>query len=149
MGKVKGTDFQIEQRVNQVYKLLLNGASRATILQYAANPGGTETNPKPSWELSERQLDEYISRAKKIIKREALAIQKDGMESALAELRQLYYNNMLIKDYKAALATRKEINALLGLYPTTKVDVTSDGKALAAPVIFLPQIQDDSDPAES
>ena len=50
----KATNVEIDGRINTVYKLLLEGNSRTQILQY-----GSET-----WEISERQVEEYIKRAR-------------------------------------------------------------------------------------
>ena len=50
----KSTNIEIDERINTVYKLLLEGNSRTQILQY-----GSET-----WQISERQIEEYIKRAR-------------------------------------------------------------------------------------
>jgi hypothetical protein len=50
----RATDIEIDGRINAIYKLLLEGNSRTQILQY-----GSET-----WKISERQVEEYIKRAR-------------------------------------------------------------------------------------
>ena len=54
MGK-KATNLQIQERVNTIYQLLIKSWSRFDILQYAAT----------EWDLSSRQTDEYLARARK------------------------------------------------------------------------------------
>ena len=46
----KSTNIEIDERINTVYKLLLEGNSRTQILQYGAD----------TWDLKDRQVEEYI-----------------------------------------------------------------------------------------
>ena len=50
----KSTNIEIDERINTVYKLLLEGNSRTQILQYGAD----------TWDLKDRQVEEYIKRAR-------------------------------------------------------------------------------------
>lgn len=57
MGK-KSTKAEVDYRVNRIARLLSNGAVRSEIVQY----GATE------WGVSARQCDEYIARARDVLK---------------------------------------------------------------------------------
>lgn len=48
----KSTDIEIENRIQEVFKLICKGRVRNEILRYASK-----------WDLSDRQVDEYIYRA--------------------------------------------------------------------------------------
>ena len=52
----KGTNVEVDGRVNAVYDLLLQAYSRTQILQYCS----------AEWDISERQVENYIARARKL-----------------------------------------------------------------------------------
>ena len=52
----KGTNIEVDGRVNAVYDLLLQAYSRTQILQYCS----------AEWNISERQVENYIARARKL-----------------------------------------------------------------------------------
>ena len=52
----KGTNVEVDGRVNTVYDLLLQAYSRTQILQYCS----------AEWDISERQVENYIARARKL-----------------------------------------------------------------------------------
>jgi hypothetical protein len=52
----KGTNVEVDGRVNAVYNLLLQAYSRTQILQYCS----------AEWDISERQVENYIARARKL-----------------------------------------------------------------------------------
>jgi hypothetical protein len=117
----KATNAEIAKRVNVIFKLLISGASRADILQYAAETA--------KWQIEERQIDEYIARATEQIEAQAETVRTREFGRALAFLAQLKFKNMLINDFKAALATQREINELLGLYPVKQHALTIDWRS--------------------
>jgi hypothetical protein len=110
----KSTIFEVQKRVNTVYKMLLLGVSRADICEYALT----------NWNISDGQTDRYIADANDVFKTQSQYIRDDEFGKALSRLQNLYEKNMKIQDYKAALATQKEINTLIGLYPAAKHEHT-------------------------
>jgi hypothetical protein len=52
----KGTNVEVDGRVNAVYDLLLQAYSRAQIVRHCAE----------EWDISERQAENYIARARKL-----------------------------------------------------------------------------------
>ncbi len=120
----KATHAEIEERVTTVYTLVIRGASREEILRY-----GSET-----WSLTTRQVEDYLARATKRLKDLAAFIREEEIGRARAQLHDLYGKNLKVQDYKAALAVRKDLSELLGLYApkTEKHEHTGrDGGPLA------------------
>ena len=119
----KATAAEITKRVNKVYQLLLDGLSRADILEYVAK--------KTEWKVSDGSVDEYIAKATAEIKARSTIVRDEEYGKALERLRMLYSRNIMIQDFKAALAVQKEINELLGLYPAKKIEHGGkDGKPI-------------------
>ena len=114
----KSNNAMVTRRINEVYQLLLDGLSRAEIIEYTAN----SKDQKIIWGISDSMLDEYIARATAEIKLRAATDRDEEYGKALERLRNLYARNILIEDLKAALAVQKEINELLGLYPTKRIE---------------------------
>lgn len=110
----KATNFEAKKRLNTVYNMLLLGVSRADIVQYSID----------NWAISEPQTDVYIAKANALFAEKAAPIRDEQFGLALERLQNLYQKNMKIQDYKAALATQKEISELLGLYPAKKQELT-------------------------
>lgn len=109
---VKATDAEVLRRVATVHKLMVAGASRASIQQYAIK----------TWGLSESPVDVYIARAKESIKEQTDRDKDHNLAMALARMEEIYQECKSAKNYKGALAAQKEINLLLGLYAATKME---------------------------
>ncbi len=58
MDNTKSTNAEIELRITEIHRLLLDGYSRSEILQYPS---------VKAWKITARQVDTYISEANKII----------------------------------------------------------------------------------
>ena len=74
----KSTNVEIEERVNTVYKLLLQSHSRFEIVQYAAN----------TWQVQPRQADEYLARARQLIAKDSEIERPEWLAAAIARLVQ-------------------------------------------------------------
>jgi hypothetical protein len=130
---------QVAQRVHEVKLLILSGATRYDILQYAANE---------SWDLKERQVDDYMAKASNAISDSLKPEAAQALELALAlARRQMLYARALEQgDVKAALAVLKDEAELRGLYAPTKIAPTSpDGSQSYDPTAglaaLLPELQ--------
>jgi hypothetical protein len=104
-GKV--TKAILAERVEKVVELLVLGLRSSEIIRYAAE--------KPDWDVKRRQVENYIQKATAIITQSAAVDRDHEVGKALRRLEALYKANMTIQDYKAALATLKARNEMLGL----------------------------------
>lgn len=113
----KSTKAETKRRIKAVSKLLLNGASRADILQYAIE----------SWNISEPQTDKYIASANKGFAQSAVFSSDEQIGIAINRLNRLYMYHLENKDYRDALTVQKEINKLFGLYAPEKKELSGLG----------------------
>lgn len=74
----KSTNVEIDDRVNQVYDLLLKAYSRHQIVQYASN----------TWNVSARQADDYIARARQLMQLDAELERPQWLAAAIARLQE-------------------------------------------------------------
>mgnify|MGYP001160809274 FL=1 len=74
----KSTNVEIEERVNAVYKLLLQSYSRFEIVQYAAK----------EWGVQPRQADEYLARARQLIAKDSEIERPEWLAAAISRLVQ-------------------------------------------------------------
>lgn len=72
----KSTNTEIDERVNTVYDLLLRAYSRHQIVQHAAN----------TWQVSARQTDDYIARARLLMQLDAELERPQWLAAAIARL---------------------------------------------------------------
>lgn len=91
--KAKSTNVEIDGRINAVYKLLLEGNSRTQILQY-----GAET-----WNLGNRQVEEYIKRARVHQKLDAELERPEWLHESLCALKDIQRKATNGKQYSTAL----------------------------------------------
>lgn len=112
----RSTAAQAQARVDAIFNLLLQGATRHAILQFAARSG---------WGLSPRQVDTYIQRAREEFLRLAEVDRKEEFGTARAQLAMLFTKAMAKSDLRTARAIRKDMTTLLGLEkePGGPVDV--------------------------
>ncbi len=113
----KSTAAEIEQRVTKVYELLVNGATRRQIIQYA-------NSEKVAWNVSDRTLDTYIADARTLIEAEAATHRAYEFGKALTRVDDIYARSAKVQDYQRALAANDQRNKLLGLYPPQQVQIT-------------------------
>ena len=100
----KSNDTELAARVNEVYKLLLGGANRQDVLDHAT---------KQEWNVTPRQVDTYIRRAKTALDRESNFRKAVEFGKALNQLNNLYARALKIQDFRTALGVRKELNTVL------------------------------------
>lgn len=98
----------ITQRVSKVSELLIKGANRDTILQNTSN----------LWNVSNRQIDSYISKAREVIKQSIIKNLEYDYAKAITRYENLYNKAIEEKDYRLALSINKEITVLQGLHKT-------------------------------
>jgi hypothetical protein len=74
----KSTNTEIDQRINTVYDLLLRAYSRTQILRYASE----------NWEISDRQAETYIARARQLQQLDAELERPQWLAAAIARLQE-------------------------------------------------------------
>lgn len=131
----KANNAESEQRVNEVYLLLLSGASRYEIVQYAAK-----------WDIGWRQADNYIAKANARFEESAATVRDRELGKSIQRLNKLYQSLLKIQDYKGALQTQKELNTLLGLHAPSKLEHTGPGgQELTIKVVYEDALADNDD----
>jgi len=125
-GRVDG--IEIEKRIFSIYQILLQGyTKRRFILQYVSE--------KTDWNLDERQIDNYIKKAKELI----LEKFEDDIDFekrlSLQRFEQLYTMNYKIQDYKECRSIIEARCKLLGINAPTKIAETDvSGKDRKLPI---------------
>lgn len=99
-----------EERIGEVYRLLLTGSDRRTIMRYAKLKG---------WDVKPRTVDSYIREAQKELTEVNRIDREKAKAVAMKKLDDLYYKSYLINDFKTCLAVQKESNELNGLHKET------------------------------
>ncbi len=112
----KATKVEHETRVTEVYRFLIQGATRPMILRHAAE----------KWGLKTRQTEAYIALARERFARLAETVRDEEFGRALEQLNDLYQKSLTGKDYANCLRVRQELSEHLGLYPEKgrKIDTT-------------------------
>lgn len=116
MERIRSTELELNQRINEVAKAILNGYSnRRVLIQYI-----TETY---NWGVSERQLDNYIRDAKEILKE----VNENDIEFeksiALNRLDALYTMNYKIHDFRECRNIIETRAKILGINAPEKLNI--------------------------
>lgn len=110
----KSTMAATKARVNQVYKMLLAGISRADIIEHSAK----------TWGLSPGGTDVLIKHANAIFAKQSEFIREEEFGRALNRLNNLYSRALNVQDYKTCLAVQRELSVLLGLNaPARRIEI--------------------------
>ena len=103
---MKADKIIVEQRINELIKMLLRGNDREEILLYCSN----------NYEIGARQTDNYILRAKNKIELSVKRSVEYDYSKAVRRYEYLYKASLSKEDYRTALAINKELTTLQGLY---------------------------------
>ena len=128
----KATEAEIELRVLEVTQLILDGATRAHICEYAIKKGG----------ISAGQADRYIAHAKEKIQEECTSTREDAYYVTLARYEELYRKAVAADDLKTAAAILKDMRQILNLDTMTEeIEYRNSPIALVASVLADEQIR--------
>lgn len=108
--KKKPTKAQIEQRVVQVYELLLSDTTYVDICRYVSD----------KWGLTSRTADRYIQKAYALIGEEAARIRKNALERHLTQRAFIRHKALKEGDRRLFVDILKDEAKLLDLYPAIK-----------------------------
>lgn len=114
-----------DERVEIIAQFIIRGATRSQMIRTVKNPDG-----KFNWEVNERMIDYYISRAKALIRKNTRKSEKDFTAIALARYDDLYQKNYSAEDYRECRAVQDSVNKLVGLNAPDKIDATTKGESL-------------------
>lgn len=116
MSLAKSTEIEMIKRVREVYRLLLSGADRLKVHQYASE----------KWSSSERSTDELIRRAN-VIMEEKFDVDAEKMKNrSLKSRMDLFWRALEAKELSTAHEIRKDLDKLIGLYPSIKSELSVD-----------------------
>ena len=101
----KATNAEIELRVSTVAEMIIKGQGRGKIIRF-----GSE-----NWNVGERQIENYISKAWEKIERNTDFDIKQELKLQRARFEDLYGKNYTIQDYRECRQVLDSIGKLLGL----------------------------------
>ena len=114
MAGNKSTNIELTKRISELVPLI-SILNRHEIQQYVAE--------STDWEISERQIDDYIAKARVIVDEQFKDTNKKAVENGYNNLINLYKKSFQDQDYKTCLAIQKEINEVYGI-KVQKVDLS-------------------------
>lgn len=123
--KADGTDAGhataavIATRIDAVVQMLLSGLTSRDIFRYSSEPA-------QNWGVTARQIDNYIVEATSLIAATLETGREKVLETELAQRRHLYAQALAQGDVRTALAVKKDLCELLGLYPAKKVEYSGE-----------------------
>jgi hypothetical protein len=106
--KMKSDNATIARRVDEIFRLRIDGAKRQTILRYTSENG---------WGVSERQIETYIRRADEMLTKRREKNRELTFALHLARRERLYAEAVKAKDYRIALAILDSDAKLCNLFP--------------------------------
>ena len=107
----KSTNAEVKARVEEVFRLRLDGAQYHDIVQFAA---------ENDWNVRERQIREYMARADKLLVERRDKSRQQLIALHMARRETLYARALNAADYRTALAVLCDAAKLRGLYPSDK-----------------------------
>lgn len=119
MPKEKKSSVEIYNgRINVVYKMLCKAYSSKEIKEYART--------KSEWKVDDRQVENYIRKARVLIKAAAGEDgKKETAEKCKLNMWGLYRKAMGSSDYNLAHRILKDINTMFGEENATEINVTA------------------------
>jgi len=115
---MKSDKATIQQRVNEILTIRLQGAEFSDIVQYAS---------EKQWGVGERQLRNYIRKTDELLAETLERDREKLLNRHVAQRRALYARCMSVSDYSNARAVLADEAKLLDLYPAKKTELTGKG----------------------
>jgi hypothetical protein len=101
----KSTKLVVLERVNKVSELLLDGFSRSDIIQYASNE---------KWELSNRQVDDYIQKATHLYESEVVVDREKIYKAHIRKREKLFKAAVKVGNLKVAASILNDLAKIDG-----------------------------------
>ena len=131
----KVTRAEMNRRIQAVYKLIVGGTSRASILQHAAE----------KWDVRERQADEYIARAGALLEAQATVDYALEYGKSKARMEHMMHQAALKNDIPLMLKIQQEINRMHGFYAPTQTELSGANGGPIQTEIILRQVPERKD----
>jgi hypothetical protein len=112
----KATKAEIIRRTLEVYRMLIKSSPRAEILQYASE----------NWHITERQTDEYIARAREMLREQSVYDRDIELALGVEFLKLVRGKSFGVTDYQRSIAAQRVINNMLGLNAPEKREVSGE-----------------------
>jgi hypothetical protein len=118
MARRRPTQAELEQRIDEVYQLLLHRVGYQAICRHCAG----------KWQLTARQTDRYIHQARERVFELLKPGQREQLAKALGAYDVIFAKQMAAGDWRGARATLKDIVELLGLAAASrrKIELSID-----------------------
>ncbi len=125
--KKRADAAEVARRVDEVLRLLLDGAAHHDVVTYASEKG---------WGVNDRQVRTYIQRADALLVERLDKKRKPVIARGVAQRQALFARAINAADYRTALAVLADLAKLRGLYPDPKElkDLVKVAGTLAAKV---------------
>ena len=114
----------IAKRVSDIFGVVVDGLSHPQICRYVA--------ANCSWSASERTIDRYIVRARKLMLEQGRTDRKEIFAQSLARKQRLYTRAIMSSQLKTALAVQDSIDRMCGNYRDIGSDLSAVDQWLAA-----------------
>lgn len=137
---LKGTKAQIDQRITEIYSLLLSRVNRAKILEYARNKWG---------EIGNSTVDAYIKRARDLIQKDTQINRESALAEHIASRNQLYQIALKKEKLQTCLQILDSTAKLQGLFITLDQAievVTAHGFELSDPTSAIAESESQGKP---
>jgi hypothetical protein len=112
---------QVEQRVNEILRVMLDGAQCWDLVDFVREREADATSPWHVGEgdtpLSYPQIRRYVGKAKDLIAKSGQGERQELLLRHLAQRRSLFAKAVNMGDVRAALAVLQDEAALCNLYP--------------------------------
>ena len=131
MADGRPSKVELEQRIEEIYGLLLTRVSHATICRYAAS----------KWHITTRQTNRYIARARERIGALLELDPAEQLARAQGAYETIFAKQMAAGDLRGARATMHDIVELLGLAAAKRSGFT--GRDSRSPALDLSGLSDE------
>lgn len=99
---IKTSEHEKLERIHEVYRLLVKGASRFRVLQYASK----------NWGVSNRTADSYLAEARKLLDRDLEIARPEWLAQAVAEMQDWMWQELNPDDRDDRVTTQNRLAAL-------------------------------------
>jgi hypothetical protein len=130
----KADSSEMEKRINECYLLILQGHNRKFIIRYFAE----------NYKIGERQVENYLNRAREEISKEYTINTEYKKNEILAQYYDLYNKAYNEEDYKLCQSILKDIGGIFGVDAVKKIDLTTEGEKITqTPTIIFTNSQNE------
>ena len=98
----KTSEHEKLQRVHEIYRLLIKGASRFRVIQYSSE----------KWDVSSRTADNYLEEARQLLERDLEIERPKWLAQALAEMQEWKWQELNPDDRDDRVTTQNRLAAL-------------------------------------